>query len=172
MKATAPLYRKVYLNLDKEEPLTMWWTDKQIEGWDANKIQLFDFFRVETSPYAILEFRTNLFQGIEITHEIRHWRSPVVLNSTLYRQFILNVHSSEANYNNQCHLKYYNGIIGIYNRKLGSIDQYDLSDFEDFEILQNTSCGLIDLFSSTIQKRISGFNIKFVSFIEYSWDIV
>lgn len=152
------------------KPITIWWSDEQIEFWSKNEEHLLgkEFPRIQTTPYSIVEFPFDEFESFEITDESAEINSFLVKESTIYYKWSI--------YNNLPIPK--GGMGGFYEYPITLLGLqtpinpeakfFDFSGYVNYQFLKEDNASFVDFINKESNCYRSKFKEEFFSIAEYS----
>lgn len=169
MTVNDPLYKKINLKLALlEDPIELWWNDSQLNAWFNRKPRKNEFFRVQSSPYSILEFEPELIQDLEITDEIRHKDSPFIKKSTLFLKHLQKEEMPIPKDPLLGQFEYPVSFIGFYDFTLKRTKYMDVSNYLTYKFLKEDGIMAEDYLMDPTAWEVDNFEIENLLFVEFS----
>lgn len=152
------------------KPITIWWTEEQINFWLKNEHEILgkEYPRIQTTPYSIIEFPFDEFESLEMTDESAHEESFLVKESTIYfkwanRNLIpISTGGIAGSY------KYPITLLGIQSPTSPEAKFYDYSAYTNYQFLKEDNCSLVRFLLKESNSYKSKFDEEDFSIAEYS----
>lgn len=151
-------------------PITIWWSDEQIEFWAKNHYHLLgnEYPRIQTTPYSIVEFPFDEFESLEMTDESAAINSYLVKESTLYYKWSIHNMLPIPNGGMAGFYEYPITLLGLQTPINPEAKFFDFSGYVNYQFLKEDKVSFVDFITKESNCYPSKFEEEYFSIAEYS----
>lgn len=152
------------------KPITIWWSEDQIEFWEKGKHHLLgkEFPRIQTTPYSIVEFPFDEFESLEMTDESAGVESFLVKESTIYYKWSIHNMLPIPNGGMAGFYEYPITLLGIKTPIYPEAKFFDFSGYVNFQFLKEDQASFVDFITRESNCYQSKFEEEYFAVAEYS----